>query len=112
MAANSISLSPEARSILDDLGGQVAASGKVPRLAKLEVVALNLEEPQEDDLVVEDNGVTVLAVSHQLLEQFAGDGVLVVVGFESGEPQFRIVRKIGPDRDLGGAGWNGEAVSN
>ena len=95
MGACSITLTAEVRDVLRELRNKASECGtKLPRLEEHEAVALTLDEPQADDLIVEEEGQSLLAVSRWVLNQIGESARLEITGLEMGEPRFKIVKNL------------------
>ncbi len=93
MRHSRIALSEEAHETLVELAATYKGQG-LPRLKELQVAALTVGNPKDDDVVLRArNGSPLLAVSRRLMDRLGGEAELIVDFSEVGEPSFRLVRK-------------------
>ena len=88
-------LSSEAREVLMQLREEATGGfgTRLPRLTERVVIALTLDEPGKDDVILEENGRWILAVSRHLLDQLTGESQLDITLPRGSEPEFRIVSR-------------------
>ncbi len=95
MSSPKITLGVDAREILLKLQSEMSEPDmKMLRLTTREVVALTLEEPEINDVLITHNGIPLLAVSESLMERIGENRRLEISNSENGEPTFKIMHQL------------------